>query len=321
MEHRSTRDASASVQWVAVNAPAKLNLSLAIGPLKDDGFHELATVFHAVDIFDTVTVTRCLKAERGVTINLDGVRGDVPSGESNLAWRAAMLVAQRLDVDPDVHITIDKRIPIAAGLAGGSADAAAAIAACDELWDGNLDQDEMIEIASLLGSDVAFALFGGTMLGVGRGEQLSPVLSRANMRWVLAVSDEGLSTARVYARLDELRSERSTEFTPLDEATPMISALVSGDVADIGAAMVNDLQVAAIALRPRLRKTLTAGLEAGAVGALVSGSGPTCVFLADGEGVAVDVSVALMSEGVCDRVLQARGPASGALANITRGML
>ncbi|MEY5144985.1 MAG: hypothetical protein RL745_352 [Actinomycetota bacterium] len=301
---------------VVVRAPAKINLGLAIGPLRDDGFHDLATVFHAVDIYDTVTVSACLPSERGVSVRMDGVSGEVPADATNLAWQAAQSVAARIGREPDVRISIDKRIPVAAGMAGGSADAAATLVACSCLWDAELDNDQLVELAAGLGSDVAFALYGGSMLGRGRGEQLSPVLGRANLRWVIAVSDEGLSTHRVYQRLDELRADDVVAQLRSDACAQVLTALAGGEVDAIGAALTNDLQAAAIALRPSLSRTLDVGMSAGAVGGVVSGSGPTCCFLAPDDETAVDISVALMSEAACDRVMQARGPVPGALANI-----
>ena len=311
--------ARSSARTIVVRAPAKINLSLAIGPLRGDGFHDVATVFHAIDLYDSVTVSSCAPDEREVTVKMEGVAGYVPADSSNLAWQAAQALATRLGRTPDVRIAIDKRIPVAAGLAGGSADAAATLVACNELWDANLGADELAEVAAGLGSDVAFALYGGSMLGVGRGEQLSPVLGGANLRWVAAVSDDGLQTGQVYSRLDDLRADQLISHVGTDACAPLLTALAAGDAEAVGDALSNDLQAAAISLRPSLAKTLEVGSSAGALGALVSGSGPTCCFLARDDESAIDISVALMSEAACDRVIQARGPVQGALANIRIG--
>lgn len=306
---------------VTVKAPAKMNLALAVGPIGTDGYHPLATVFHALDIFDTVTVSQCSPAERGVTTKLNGVTGEVPSDQSNLSWLAAEALAAHLGRSADVHISIDKRIPVAAGLAGGSADAAGTLVACNELWAAGMEPSELAAVAATLGSDVAFALFGGTMLGLGRGEQLSPVLAKANLRWVVAVSDSGLSTASVYTRFDQLQAEQLIPAESAEPAVPrdLMTALAAGDFEAIGASLVNDLSAAAYALRPSLRRTLDVGVSMGALGAVVSGSGPTCCFLAANDESAIEISVALMSEGACDRVIQAHGPVPGALSNIQIG--
>jgi 4-diphosphocytidyl-2-C-methyl-D-erythritol kinase len=236
-----------------------------------------------------------------------------------------------------VHITISKRIPVAAGLAGGSADAAAALVACNELWDGGLSQPELLDIAAAVGSDVAFALLGGTAVGRGRGEQLTPALAPATpYHWVLALADGQLSTPAVYAALDKQRAARAarpgaagagtarpgaagagTASRSAGGANPaldaaLMSALRSGRASQVGRALTNDLQPAALSLFPALRKTLAAGLELGALGALVSGSGPTCVFLAANAKRALDLAVSLSGAGVCRSVARVTGPVPGA---------
>jgi 4-diphosphocytidyl-2-C-methyl-D-erythritol kinase len=251
----------------------------------------------------------------------------VPAGRDNLALRA---VAALREAVPDVagsgsvHITIAKRIPVAAGLAGGSADAAAAHVASNELWHGGLGQPELLEIAARVGSDVAFALLGGTAVGRGRGERLTPALAPATQyHWVLAFADGQLSTPEVYATLDRLRAAeargpgagrggRRPGYLKPDLDAALMSALRSGDARLLGRNLSNDLQPAALSLFPALRKTLAAGLELGALGALVAGSGPTCVFLAPNADRALDLAASLSGAGVCRSVARATGPAPGA---------
>ena len=316
---------------VTVRVPAKLNLQLAVGPPRADGYHDLVTVFHAVSLFDQVTVEPA--GRDGVTVTGEGA-DRVPADQDNLALRAiAALRASLRDrgADPGrVHVTIAKRIPVAAGLAGGSADAAAALLACNELWAAGLTQQQLCAIGATVGSDVAFALLGGTAVGRGRGEQLTPALAPATRyHWVLAFAEGQLSTPAVYQALDRLRrggrgglgekaspqdqggsgGDRPPEVT-LDAA--LMSALRSGDAARLGQRLSNDLQPAAVSLFPALRKTLTAGLELGALGALVAGSGPTCVFLAANAERALELAVSLSGAGVCRSVARVSGPVPGA---------
>ncbi len=321
---------------VTVRVPAKLNLQLAVGPPRADGYHHLVTVFHAVSLFDEVTAE--LAGRDGVTVTGEGA-DRVPADQDNLALRAVAALRAAVAgpagrraspagrrasprVDPaGVRITIAKRIPVAAGLAGGSADAAAALVACNELWDGGLSQPQLLEVAARVGSDVAFALLGGTAVGRGRGEQLTPALAPATQyHWVLAFADGHLSTPEVYAALDRLRAATAAGARGVNQAAAaepdldaaLMSALRSGEARLVGQALSNDLQPAALSLFPALRKTLAAGLELGALGALVAGSGPTCVFLAAGPNRALDLAVSLSGAGVCRSVARVTGPVSGA---------
>jgi 4-diphosphocytidyl-2-C-methyl-D-erythritol kinase len=303
------------VTGITVRVPAKLNLQLAVGPPRADGYHDLVTVFHAVSLFDQVTVEPAGRDE--VTVTGEGA-DRVPAGQDNLAMRAVAALraaARNRKTSPgSVHVTIAKRIPVAAGLAGGSADAAAALVACNELWATGLTQRRLREIAATVGSDVAFALLGGTAVGRGRGEQLTPALApTTRYHWVLAFADGQLSTPAVYAALDRLRSAQEGIAPPgatLDAA--LMSALRSGDAAQVGQRLSNDLQPAAVSLFPALRKTLAAGLELGALGALVAGSGPTCVFLAANAERALELAVSLSGAGVCRSVTRVSGPVPGA---------
>jgi 4-diphosphocytidyl-2-C-methyl-D-erythritol kinase len=312
------------VTTVTARVPAKVNLQLAVGPARADGYHDVATVYHAVSLFDEVTVA---PAERdSVAISGEGA-DSVPTDGGNLAARAAWALAQAVGPGsrdaPGLAIHITKRIPVAAGLAGGSADAAAALVACNELWGTGLSQQELSELASGIGSDVAFGLLGGTAIGIGRGEQVTPVLTSGTFQWVFAFANGGLSTADVYAACDRMRaskkSRQAKEHTVGTASIPdpvldnaLIAALRSGDPAELGPLLSNDLQSAAISLRPGLRRALAAGRELGALGALVSGSGPTCAFLARNRRHARDLAAALAGAGVCRTVAQVTGPAPGA---------
>ncbi len=313
---------------VTVRVPAKLNLQLAVGPPRADGYHDLVTVFHAVSLFDQVTVEPAGRDR--VTVTGEGA-DRVPADQDNLALRAISALRAALrdrGTGPgSVHVTIAKRIPVAAGLAGGSADAAAALVACNELWAAGLTQQQLCGIGATVGSDVAFALLGGTAVGRGRGEELTPALAPATRyHWVLAFADGQLSTPAVYATLDRLRAARGAE--PAGPANPglpepgldpaLMSALRSGDAARVGQQLSNDLQPAAVSLFPALRKTLTAGLELGALGALVAGSGPTCAFLAANAERALELAVSLSGAGVCRSVARVSGPVPGA-AVVTAG--
>jgi 4-diphosphocytidyl-2-C-methyl-D-erythritol kinase len=301
-----------------VRAPAKINLQLAVGPLRPDGYHGLVTVFHAISLFDQVTVAPA-EAD-SVTVSGEGV-AQVPAGNDNLALRAVRALRAAIAADsgrraladgqPGIAVTIRKKIPVAAGLAGGSADAAAALVACNELWHGGLSQQELCEVAAAVGSDVAFSVLGGTAVGRGRGEQLTQALvSQVRYHWVIAFADGELSTPAVYGALDRLRGGEQVPEPEL--SAELMSALRAGDTERLGRALVNDLQAPAISMFPALRKTLAAGSELGALGALVSGSGPTCVFLTRGASHATDLAVALSGAGVCRSVARAAGPASGA---------
>ena len=314
---------------VTVRVPAKINLQLAVGPLRPDGYHDLVTVFHAISLFDEVAVSPA-EAD-SVAVSGEGA-AQVPADADNLALRAVAAL-RAVTGQPDtghaaVAVTISKRIPVAAGLAGGSADAAAALVACNELWRTGLSQQELCEVAATVGSDVAFAVLGGTAVGRGRGERLTRALvPPATYHWVLAFADGQLSTPEVYGTLDRLREagaaaarggapagERGAEPAAAEPelSTHLMAALRAGDPRWLGRSLSNDLQAPAISLFPALRKTLAAGRESGALGALVSGSGPTCFFLARGASHATDLAVALSGAGVCRSVARATGPAPGA---------
>ncbi len=300
------------VTSVTARVPAKINLQLAVGPPRADGYHGLVTVFHAISLFDEVTV-EATDADR-ITVAGEGA-GSVPANGDNLALRAVRALrgaTGRTSAD-GVAVAIRKRIPVAGGLAGGSADAAAALVACNELWQAGLSVRELCAVAADVGSDVAFAVLGGTAVGRGRGEQLtSALVAPVTYHWVLAFAAGELSTPAVYRTLDRLRRERDQEAAEPELSADLMAALRAGAPEPLGAALSNDLQVPAVTMFPGLRKTLAAGIEFGALGALVSGSGPTCFFLAASAGQAADLAIALAGAGVCRSVATASGAAPGA---------
>jgi len=315
----------ATTGGVTVRAPAKINLALAVGPLRADGYHELATVFHAVAVFDDLIAHEGEPGE-GISIVIDGPRTEqVPTDGSNLAVRAARLLAERVGLDPSdapVRLRLRKGIPVAGGMAGGSADAAAALVACDALWHTGLDREQLHELAAELGSDVPFSLLGGTAIGNGRGERLTPALARGEYHWVVALADHGLSTPAVYAEIDRLRAiGQVAEPDPEPQISDaLMQALRAGDAQALGASLTNDLQPAACSLDPTLERTLEVGRKVGALGGMVSGSGPTTVFLARDSTHALDLAVALTASGVAADVRRAYGPVAGArLVESVRG--
>ncbi|GAT08313.1 4-diphosphocytidyl-2C-methyl-D-erythritol kinase [Mycolicibacterium novocastrense] len=297
---------------VTVRVPGKVNLYLEVGDRRDDGYHELTTVFHAVSLLDEITVSNADM----LSLELSGEGAEsLPADERNLAWQAAELMAEHVGRAPDVAISIDKSIPVAGGMAGGSADAAAVLVAMNTLWELGVPRRDLHTLAARLGSDVPFALHGGTALGTGRGEELATVLARTTFHWVLAFADGGLSTPAVFAEIDRLRDSAGSGREPpprLDDAEPVLAALASGDPAQLAPLLGNDLQPAALSLDPGLRRTLRAGAEAGALAGIVSGSGPTCAFLCASAGQAVDVGAQLAGAGVCRTVRVASGPVQGA---------
>ncbi|GAA4412127.1 4-(cytidine 5'-diphospho)-2-C-methyl-D-erythritol kinase [Actinokineospora soli] len=295
---------------VTVRVPSKVNLHLAVGDVRPDGYHDLTTVFQALSLTDEVTVA--VADEPGVEVlgeNADAV----PTGPSNLAWRAVQELARFSGRDPEeprVRVVIRKGIPVAGGMAGGSADAAATLVGLSALWRLEVTRDDLARIAARIGSDVPFTLYGGTALGTGRGEQLVPVLSRHTYHWVLAFDRRGLSTPKVFTELDRLRDEGDPPRAGAVE--PVLEALATGDPRQLALLLGNDVQAAAITLRPGLRRTLRAGVNAGALAGTVSGSGPTCAFLCEDQEAALQVAAELAGAGVCRTVRVAHGPVPGA---------
>lgn len=287
--------------------PGKVNLYLAVGDTRPDGYHELTTIFHAVSLFDEITV----RTADVISLDVIGEGADVlPVDERNLAWQAAELLAEHVGRTPEVAITIEKAIPVAGGMAGGSADAAAVLVALNALWETGVPRRDLHTLAARLGSDVPFALHGGTALGTGRGEELATVLARNTFHWVLAFGRRGMSTPAVFTEIDRLRA--AGQPPRLDDAEPVLAALAAGDPAQLAPLLGNELQAAAVSIDPDLRRTLRAGVEAGALAGIVSGSGPTCAFLCASASAAVQVGSELAGAGVCRTVRVASGPVHGA---------
>lgn len=308
MGHVTLSPVEPAPREVRVRAPGKVNLSLRVGARQPDGYHPLSTVYQAVSVYEEVVA----RPHDGVLVTVSGLQADsVPTDESNLAARAARLVARHAGIDDGVHLHLVKGVPVAGGMAGGSADAAAALLACDALWNAGLSREDLVKLAVRLGSDVPFLLAGHTAVGAGRGDLLTPALTRGEFHWAFAVRDEGLSTAAVYAAFDELN--RHTPPPPPTDAAdvPLMQALLAGDAVALGQALHNDLQLAALELAPDLVEPLSVARDAGALGVVVSGSGPTVAALARNRQHALVIAAAFTAAGVTDRVLTAVGPVPG----------
>ncbi|MFH5824430.1 4-(cytidine 5'-diphospho)-2-C-methyl-D-erythritol kinase [Georgenia sp. AZ-5] len=363
---------------VQVRAPGKINLALRAGPPGRDGYHPLSTLFQAVSLYEDVVA----RPAEDITLEIRGRGTDLPTDATNLAVRAASLLRETSGVEAGVHLTLTKQVPVAGGMAGGSADAAATLLACDQLWGTGLGREELVELAAELGADVPFALTGMSAMGVGRGDLLTPVMSRGTYHWVLAVQQEGLSTPAVFRQMDELRghgrpregsatagraprAERSTTAgaapggvvgaagggaaggagtaagapiagvtqlptpggaggagsgrasAPAAEAAPpigpeLLSALLSADPLVLARHLTNDLEEAALELRPELGDVLAAADRAGALGAVVSGSGPTVAALAMDAPHALSVADVMRAADVAAEILTVTGPVPGA---------
>ncbi|MCX5265375.1 4-(cytidine 5'-diphospho)-2-C-methyl-D-erythritol kinase [Streptomyces sp. NBC_00199] len=292
---------------VTVRVPAKVNVQLAVGAARPDGFHDLANVFLAVGLYDEVTVTPA----GGLRVTCEGPdAAQVPLDRTNLAARAAIALAERYGRTPDVHLHIAKDIPVAGGMAGGSADGAGALLACDALWGTGATRDELLDICAELGSDVPFSLVGGAALGTGRGEKLTALETGGAFHWVFAMAGRGLSTPAVFREFDRLT--RGTDVPEPVASGALLDALATGDPDALAATVSNDLQPAALSLFPELAETLDEGRGAGALAALVSGSGPTTAFLVRDAEAAHRTAEALRAAGTCRAVRTASGPVPGA---------
>jgi 4-diphosphocytidyl-2-C-methyl-D-erythritol kinase len=268
------------------------------------------TVFQAISLFDDVSVATA-PVGNGLTIDISGqTSSGVPVDSSNLAIRAADLMIKTYDLPTDLVIKLKKEIPVAGGMAGGSADAAGVIVGLDSLFELGLSRDEMESVGSKIGSDVPFSICGGVAIGSGRGDQITPALAKGNYFWVLALSGQGLATPSVYQECDRLREGLSIATPQVSE--PLMQALRAGDAKALGKSLSNDLQSAACSLRPALRLVLDVGVDYGALGGIVSGSGPTVAFLVSSDEHAMDLTVALSASGVVSSVVRATGPVPGA---------
>jgi len=296
------------LERAVIRVPGKINLQLSVGPLQSDGYHGLATIFQAVSLYDELTISR--SDEDGIRIAAEGRNEFLPLNQENLAYKAAALMFKEFELEGGVDISIKKEIPISGGMAGGSANAGATIVGIDYLFSLGMKRDAMERIGSKLGADVPFTISGGTAIGTGHGDQITPVLARGNYNWVLALSSSGLSTPAVYKECDRLRE--GLEVSQPHVSDKLMQALSAGDAKALGAALSNDLQPAACSLKPALRLILDVGMDYGALGGLVSGSGPTVAFLAENEEHALDLVVALTSSGVIGNVVRVSGPVPGA---------
>ena len=302
---------SGSASSVRVEAPGKVNLFLSVGASGTDGYHQLTTVFQAVRLIETVTARRQSARDRGtVTLTLEEPDADVPADASNLAVRAAELLAETTGVSEGVDLLLRKRVPVAGGMAGGSADAAATLVACNILWGTGLSLLELSALAARLGADVPFPLTGATAVGSGRGDLVTPIMTRGSYHWVFALAEEGLSTPAVFRRFDELTGTGAPAVRDVPEA--LTSSLRAGDAPALAASLHNDLQAAALDLRPELAQVIAVAEEAGALRAIVSGSGPTIAALVENPAGAQRVSRALMASGLVADVLRADAPVAGA---------
>jgi 4-diphosphocytidyl-2-C-methyl-D-erythritol kinase len=297
---------------ISVDVPAKINPHLGVGDPRADGYHALSTVYQAISLHDTVTAERLGEPGIAITISGEGA-GTLPTGEANLAHKAAKLVALYAGIEPDVRLHLNKRIPVAGGLAGGSADAAGALIACARLWDVAIGDAELHRLAAGLGSDVPFCLKGGTAIGTGRGEELTPVASAGAWHWVVATTDTQISTPECYKEVDRLREDGIGRFSA--DVGPIVQAFEGGASADeLARLLVNDMEAAAVSLRPQLASLMHGGLEEGALAAHVSGSGPTVLFLAHDVKHAVALARRLRMRGGARSVHLARGPVPGPAA-------
>jgi 4-diphosphocytidyl-2-C-methyl-D-erythritol kinase len=297
---------------VHVRAPGKINVFLKVGSVMDDGYHDVAIAYQAVSLYEDVHATEADDFSVEVEGTVDISR--VPTDGANIAISAARLLAAKTGYPGGARIRIGKHVPVTGGMGGGSADAAATLLACDALWGTELPRDEMLELARKLGADVPFAFTGGTAIGTGRGDELSPALAQGNFSWVLALADFGLSTPEVYSELDRHRERHAQDIFPADPRpivdTDVLQALRAGDPQMLAAAMHNDLQAPALHLEPSLSGVLELGEQNGALAGIVSGSGPTVAFLVSDPDSALELQVALSASGL--NVVRATGPVHGA---------
>ena len=295
---------------VVVRTPGKINLSLVVGAVEERGYHSLATVFQAVDLYETVTATRA--PEMALTVDSE-VQGDVPRDASNLALRAAQLLRTELGISAAAALHVHKQVPVAGGMGGGSADAAATLVALDRLWGLGLSAEELRGLGSRLGADVPFAMLGHTAIGHGNGGDLTTVLTHGDWTWLLALPGGHLSTPEVYRRHDQIAADvgRTLASAPEIDAR-QLEALSSGNAHLLGQTLHNDLQSAAFALHPGLEPVVETAERAGALGVIVSGSGPTVAALVENQAQAETVGAALQQQGLVQQCLIARGSAPGA---------
>ena len=296
---------------VHARAPGKINVFLRVGSLLSDGYHDVAIAYQAVSLYEDVRASHADDFSVSVTGTVELSR--VPTDGANIAIRAARLLAARTGYRGGAHLEIDKRVPVAGGMGGGSADAAATLLACDTLWGTGRPREELLGLARELGADVPFAFTGGTAIGTGRGDQLSPALAKGQFQWVLVVADFGLSTPEVYAELDRHRERHRQDIFPVDAPSvdaDVLQALRAGDPHMLAECLHNDLQAPATHLEPGLTGVLELGEQNGALAGVVSGSGPTVAFLAADLDAALELQIALSAAQL--NVVRATGPVHGA---------
>ena len=297
---------------IHTRAPGKINVFLKVGALLEDGYHDVAIAYQAVSLYEDVRAYPASDFSVSVTGTVELAR--VPTDGSNIAIRAARLLAARTGYRGGVRLEIDKHVPVTGGMGGGSADAAATLLACDALWGTSVPRDEMLSLAAELGADVPFAFTGGTAIGTGRGDQLSPALAQGQFHWVLALADFGLSTPEVYRELDIHRERHSQDIFPAQVAPSVdanvLQALRAGDPHMLAECLHNDLQAPAIHLEESLAGVLELGERSGALAGIVSGSGPTVAFLTADLDSALELQVALSAAR--QTVVRAVGPVHGA---------
>jgi 4-diphosphocytidyl-2-C-methyl-D-erythritol kinase len=297
---------------VHARAPGKINVSLTVGALQEDGYHDVATAYQAVSLYEDVWATKAdgFSVEFGGSIDTS----HLTTGADNLAVRAARLLARSTGYRGGVHLRIEKDVPIAGGMGGGSADAAATLLACDALWGTERTRDQLLALGAELGADVPFALAGGTAIGTGRGDRLSPALAKGTFQWVLAIAEFGVSTPDVYGELDRHRERHAQDIFPAQQMpqvdSGVLQALRAGDPHMLAEVLHNDLQAPALHLAPGLGEVLQLGEENGALAGIVSGSGPTVAFLAADLDSALELQIALSAARLT--VIRATGPVHGA---------
>lgn len=303
-----------TVRSVTARAPGKINVYFRVGPPREDGYHDVASLYLAVSLYEEVTAT--VREDDGVTVRLTedstSVRDpeDFPLGADNLVVRAARLLAERTGVSTGVDLSVTKHVPIAGGMGGGSADAAATLVACNALWGTGLTREQLGDLGRELGADVPFAIAGGAAVGLGVGDELSPVLVRRPTHWVVLPASYGLSTPEVFRALDAIRSGQDVP-TPTEVDPGVLKALIEADAEALAPLLHNDLAVASVNLAPELGQALEEAVSDGALAAIVSGSGPTAALLAEDAAHARQLVVQLSDEpGLAAHAVH--GPAHGA---------
>lgn len=297
-------------EWVTARAPGKVNLSFRVGEQQGDGSQVIATLYQAVSLFDTVTAT----LSDDFTLSMLGDQHEVPGGARNLAMRAAQLLARATGVQAGVHLEIDKQIPRGSGMSGGSADAAAALVACNELWGLGLERAQLKHLALDLGADVPFALEGGTAVGTGHGDEFTQAICVGSYDWVIVPSADRLEQDAVVERLVAHRAEHREQLgeTPAMPRvdTETLQAIRSGCTAVLADSMHNDLQMASLQLSADARRHLELGETEGALAGITLGTTPAIALLVDSQRSAEELRTRYARVGV--RAIPVRGPVAGA---------